>query len=704
MPRLFAAVLAAVALLLATLAGGGGASGAPAAAAPAPAAGLAVTGTGVGMFPAFDPAVTRYAVTSTAATGAVTVQVSTEPGATVRVNGAEAPGGTATVGGLDAGDEISVLVDDTEGTTAYSLVFLPAEFPTLEAVTSGPVTPGHVLLTLGLWVVPGAPFFETAVDEHGVPAYVSRTAGSMDFKRLPNGHYLVARGAAVGTLRGVDYVELDETFTEVASYRTVGLQNTDGHDMILLPDGSHYLMAYEPDGNGNTDAIVQHISAAGEILFEWNSADHLDIGAESVSPQPEPDQPGDPVPDWDYAHINSLQVMADGDLLMSFRHTSSVLKVARTAHDGFEAGEVVWRLGGRDSDFTFADGTAGPCAQHTASELPNGDIMVFDNGSGIGDPLCPNPAEPSGAPIYRVPTRVAVFHLEPGTGGAPGVATTVRSVAKNGWHAIFAGSAEQLPDDHVLVGWAAAVDAIATEVDANDDTVWELTDPHPTRSQRYFTYRATKAVVPDAIDPEVTVTVPGGGVVVQGSAATAKVSCTDRGGSTLQACDVTQVDTSALGDHQVSVTATDGAGNTTTVTRDYTVVPVPQPDGFVKRSGSRTLVGRGVYGGVREQTLKTSLPRGTRKVVAVVKVRNDGDAASRFGLAASKKGRGLAVTFTGLRGKTPRLDPGETYTLRVEMRRTSRTRPGRTATAQVRARSLHDDTVTDAVRVQVKVR
>jgi hypothetical protein len=456
-------------------------------------------------------------------------------------------------------------------------------------------------------------------------------------------------------------------------------------------------MAYEPDGNGHADAIVQHISAGGDVLFSWNSADHMDIAAESVFPEPTDGS------DWDYAHINSFQVMADGDLLMSFRHTSSVLKVARTAHDGFEAGDVVWRLGGRDSDFTFADGTAGPCAQHTASELPGGDIMVFDNGA-LGafnaGKLCPDPANPSDGLVDRVPTRVAVFRPNSGTG----VATTVRDIRIDDRYAIFAGSAEALPDDHVLIGWASSVDAIATEVDDSNTTVWELRDPNPTRSQRYFTYRATKAVVPDDIDPEVTVSVPGGGVVVQGSAATAQVSCTDRGGSTLQTCDVTQVDTGALGDHQVSVTATDGAGNTTTVTQDYTVVPVPQPDAFVKRSGSRALVGQGVYGGVKDQTLKTSLPRGTRKVVAVVKVRNDGDAASRFGLAASKKGRGLAVAFTGLRGKTPRLDPGEAYTLRVEMRRTSQTRSGRTATAQVRARSLRDDTVTDAVRVRVTVR
>ncbi len=101
---------------------------------------------------------------------------------------------------------------------------------------------------------------------------------------------------------GADIVELDEQFREVASYRTVGLHHTDGHDSILLPDGSRYLMAYEPDASDPCeenveDAIVQHVSASGQLLFEWNSNDHVDIPAETVVP----------TTDRDYAHINSVR-------------------------------------------------------------------------------------------------------------------------------------------------------------------------------------------------------------------------------------------------------------------------------------------------------------------------------------------------------------------------------------------------------------
>ncbi len=86
------------------------------------------------------------------------------------------------------------------------------------------------------------------------------------------------------------------------------------------PDGTAYLLSYEPDpATGLTDAIIQHLSSRGEVLFEWNSADHVDIDAETVS------MPATPT-----THTSTRsRVMDDGDLLVSFRHLSSVFKIAR---------------------------------------------------------------------------------------------------------------------------------------------------------------------------------------------------------------------------------------------------------------------------------------------------------------------------------------------------------------------------------------
>ena len=107
----------------------------PALAAAPPVHTLVVTGPGIGSYPAFDPGVERYAVTTTAATGGtLTVHASTtDPAGVVRVDGRVAPGGTATVTGLAEGDEVSVFIEDSAGTEVHSLVYLPAGFPALEA-------------------------------------------------------------------------------------------------------------------------------------------------------------------------------------------------------------------------------------------------------------------------------------------------------------------------------------------------------------------------------------------------------------------------------------------------------------------------------------------------------------------------------------------------------------------------------------------
>ena len=56
-------------------------------------------------------------------------------------------------------------------------------------------------------------------------------------------------------------------------------------------------------------------------------------------------------PQFDYFHVNSIDVDADGNLLVSARNTWAVYKVNR------KTGDVMWRLGGKKSDFAMGDGT-----------------------------------------------------------------------------------------------------------------------------------------------------------------------------------------------------------------------------------------------------------------------------------------------------------------------------------------------------------
>ena len=185
--------------------------------------------------------------------------------------------------------------------------------------------------------------------------------------------------------------------------------------------------------------MIQHIGPDGGLVWEWTSAA---LAAETVVPG-----------DRDYAHINGIDVQDNGDVLASFRNFSSVylIRPGSAAPD-----EVVWKLGGRDSDFTFPalpDGSAdvGPCAQHSASILANGHVLVYDNGSStfFGRPLCVDQQDPSRGSVVRPSTRVVEFAL------SGGVATPVKTYGDTDQFAWFMGSAAKLDSGNVLIGWSS---------------------------------------------------------------------------------------------------------------------------------------------------------------------------------------------------------------------------------------------------------
>jgi hypothetical protein len=710
-------LLAVTAMSAASVMTSTSAAGAVRTAGDAPTHSVAVTGTGVSTYPAFDPSIARYGITTTDQTGGtVTVTATTsDPAGKVYVDGRPRSSATTTVSGLTEGDEVAVFIVDSAGTARHSFVYLPAGFPTLAsaavdpAPAAGALSPGHVMLTLGLWTVPSS-FFETAVDREGVPVYVRATSRSMDLKHVGGGHYTVFRNATGEGRTGSDLVELDAQFNEVSRHRTVGLVDTDGHDALLLPDGSRYLMAYEPDGAGNIDSVVQHISAAGDVLFEWNSADHVDIAAENVVEGTQFEA--------DYAHINSFQVMADGDLLMSFRHLSAVFKVARTAHDGFAVGDVVWRLGGRASDFTFTDLAGdpdnGPCAQHTAVELANGNIMMFDNGAWNLAPLCVDQSNPTGPTTSHVPTRVTEWTLDEGNG----TATMAWNYEDPDRYAVFAGSAQRLANGNTMIGWASSTAAVASEVDADGDLLWDL---QATGDPKYFTYRAHQAVVPDATKPEIGLGASiDGATYRQDDVATSDFTCTDRGGSSLKTCTGTtavgaRLDTRDVGTHTVTITATDGAGLVTTRTATYRVVSGAYLPDVSARAGGGSAWKGGDKHGTGGQQLTVKLRQRAGAEVARVRVTNDGSradamlvsgAGSRKGFTVTYRFDGRDVTSKVRAGKLriPTLAPGASAVLKVRIARTSTVRNGDEHRIPVTARSAARSTIRDSIVLRAAAR
>ncbi|GAB3265039.1 arylsulfotransferase family protein [Nocardioides dilutus] len=675
----------------------------PARAADEPVHGLAVIGTDVGMFPAYDPAVARYAVTTGEATaGTLTVTAtSSDPDRRIHFNGIPDPDGVRTFIGLDEGDEIAVFIRDSGGLARYALIYLPAGFPALERVSPdeslGEVAPGHVLLTLGLFLSP-SDFYETAVDVNGVPAFARAMVRAMDLQRQPNGNFSVFRPTTAPGRTGSDLIELDAGHQPVRTWRTVGLVNTDPHDAILLPDGSAWLMAYEPNANTDlVDAVIQHIAPDGDVLFSWTSAPYA---SETTV---------DPASDFhaDYAHINSFEVLPDGHLLASFRHLSSVYKIATHADGAHLPGDVLWKLGGRDSDFTFPDGDAGPCAQHTARMLPGGNVLMFDNGSWAvnSQTLCVDPADPGGPSVARTSTRVVEFQLDEVAGSAE----PVRSFSPSGWFALFAGSTQPLPAGATMIGWAAETRAMATEISDGGEVLWELRDA--SSGLRYFSYRAHKALVPDVTLPEVAVTAPTDGAsYLEGESVVAAYECTDRGGSSLQTCSGPvepgqPVHTSTPGTHSFQVTAADGAAGVTTVTRTYSVLPVGRPDAAIRVRGTPDYRGLGHYGGSARQRVKATIDRPGGKARVLVKLTNDGAVADRLSVEVREDSPWFRVSGSCADHETsPTLAPGQSWVCRLNVTRLAAAQAGRKTLVRVPVRSVTNPSRRDVVAVKVRAR
>ncbi len=563
----------------------------PGAAADPPVRSVTVTGAGVGTWPDYDPDRARFAIdTGPETDGRVTVTAgSDDPDATVTVDGRPAGNGAATlVEGLEPGDEVNVQVTDAAGSTNQSFVYLPAGFPRLRAETrdAGP-TPGYVFLGLGSFL--SEETYETVLDGAGVPARVTVKEAAHDLKPsgAGDGHYTVAhlQPGSTNEDAGYQFDEYDARFRYVRTrtlqpVKSLGIRrdDTDFHDLEILPDGRSVLVGYardrRPNGKRWLDAVIQVQDRRGRATFTWSSRGVVKpreayvLGARG----------------WDYAHINSVQMQPNGDLVASFRNIGQVLRIATRTHGAFEPGDVVWRLGGERNEFTFVDDPYGGfCAQHDPRILPNGHLLLFDNGAERLDSgplvpqtadMCPDPADPDGPRIARPQTRVAEYVLDP----KARTATLVWSFEVPGRYSTFAGNARRLPGGTTVVGWWNAQNRVdpeqpaplVSEVSPAGVELWSLT------AQGWFSYRAHHGAFPDLVRPRVQVRSPApGAVYAAGQAVAASYSCTDAGGSNLATCAGDTANGQPLdttpGSHSLVVTTTDRAGNTRTRTVRYEV-------------------------------------------------------------------------------------------------------------------------------------
>jgi outer membrane protein assembly factor BamB len=198
-----------------------------------------------------------------------------------------------------------------------------------------------------------------------------------------------------------EYVILDGSYRQIASLRAGNGYNGDHHEFLISPQDTALITIYNsvprdltPVGGSRNDrvwqGIVQELDIeTGEVLFEWQSLEHVGID-ETYSAVTQDGRPG-----LDYFHANSIEVDRDSNLLVSARQTFAVYKIDR------KTGEVIWRLGGKRSDFEMGPNTRF-AYQHDARRLPDGTISIFDNGSLVFENGIPRAVEESRAIVLEL--------------------------------------------------------------------------------------------------------------------------------------------------------------------------------------------------------------------------------------------------------------------------------------------------------------
>ena len=185
-------------------------------------------------------------------------------------------------------------------------------------------------------------------------------------------------GKTVHGLGDGEWVVLDSSYRELARFSAARGRAGDLHEFVVTPHGTALVTCNETAVRDLTSVggrrhghvvggVVQELALpSGHLLWEWRSLDHVAVDETEVK--------GKPGRRFDYFHINSIDVAPDGNLIVSARNTWAAYKVNR------RTGRVVWRLGGKHSDFAL-DKSAQFSWQHDARQVGPSTLTIFDNGT-----------------------------------------------------------------------------------------------------------------------------------------------------------------------------------------------------------------------------------------------------------------------------------------------------------------------------------
>ncbi|KAF2481514.1 ASST-domain-containing protein [Neohortaea acidophila] len=199
----------------------------------------------------------------------------------------------------------------------------------------------------------------------------------------------------------------------------------------------------------------------GEVTFRWHAYPHVSL-EESTLPLADDIKENT----WNWFHPNSVDKNADGDYLISGRYVDAIYKVS--GRDG----SVLWRLGGKRSDFALQGFNFS--RQHDAQWIDFNDdyetISFLDNG---GDEVV-RTSNYTSALFVRLDKKNMSAHV------------TKRIVRPGERFSGARGNLQRLPSGHVFGGWSENCHISEHATDGR------LLMEAEFASKRFVTYRAYK--------------------------------------------------------------------------------------------------------------------------------------------------------------------------------------------------------------------
>jgi len=325
-------------------------------------------------------------------------------------------------------------------------VSVPGDFPHVRITQCRHPGDGYVFIGYDK-----EPPYALILDNSGAPVWYRRGTFTEDFKVHQNG--LITEIQFKGA--GLEYKGYDGSFNWVKDFHTGNGYDADNHDLQILEDGGYLMLGTRAIRNvdmsrlvdgGQPGAIVQEtcvqeFTAADELIFQWRAWENLDVAGIGYAARNSC---------FEVSHMNAVEVDGDGHLLVSNRDLSEVTKIDRGT------GQVIWRLGGLHSDFTFVnDPLNGFSCQHDIRVAGPRRYTLFDNGTAHDPPV----------------SRAVEYELDMNDMTAT-LVWEYRAVPDR--YTWYHGNVQRLPNGNTLIDFVLPEYPKVTEVNAQGEIEFEM--------------------------------------------------------------------------------------------------------------------------------------------------------------------------------------------------------------------------------------